>query len=477
MKREAENEDRPTKRIKTLENEYSRHQGIDARNLKVKEAGSNNPQTGENWYSAPELRSLPGLKLQENPTSFVYAESSLRSSAPARRAQHRDSSRSGARAGNAVDPEYNYRLFSDVNRVEQTPVYTPNRGVQNSSATQIQVTQPISLAYGYAKPLEAGQLVNVTGVVVDARKPSKTTSGEWSCRLKIIDPTVSDSTALYINCFSKKYMEWLPVPDKDDIVMLRNIKTLEFEGTVTGIGYNDRLQWAIFSSSIGQMHHGNRGSAPESEVLAGGMGVTYTPFYTYGVEDTRECLRLSNLWRTEKKKRDSQVERGLVQQFGSSTPSSTLKKGREHLLICDAGPEVQPAGYFDSTVEVLSAHVNSNSSYTVYVTDYTANAGCLGLTIPVHWCPSGLEAYVLKIILWDDAARFGPTLQRNGYYTMKNLRMIKKEGSFEAKAFEGDKKIYPAVLGCPNLRALLDRKDQWELNNDASGSLAEVPDI
>jgi len=49
---------------------------------------------------------------------------------------------------------------------------------------------------------------------------------EWSRSFTLVDPSTVDSRqqSIRVNCFQKKYIEWLPQVQKDDIVILRKLK-------------------------------------------------------------------------------------------------------------------------------------------------------------------------------------------------------------------------------------------------------------
>lgn len=52
------------------------------------------------------------------------------------------------------------------------------------------------------------------------------------CHIDIVDPSnyhLNDfgrSTELKINCFTKRYKEWLPHPNVGDVILLRHVKVL-----------------------------------------------------------------------------------------------------------------------------------------------------------------------------------------------------------------------------------------------------------
>lgn len=49
---------------------------------------------------------------------------------------------------------------------------------------------------------------------------------EWGRSFTLVDPSTVDSSqqSIRVNCFQKKYPEWLPQVRKDDIVILRNLR-------------------------------------------------------------------------------------------------------------------------------------------------------------------------------------------------------------------------------------------------------------
>jgi hypothetical protein len=124
-----------------------------------------------------------------------------------------------------------------------------------------------------------------------------------------------------------------------------------FKFGLNGVGYNDKLQWAIYSPSTGKIRHGDLGDAPESECLANGLGYNFTPFFQPGEREIRFCLQISDWWLDLQKKR--REANGEVHQIGDGGEIISLsRRSRKHRLICEAGPDVPPQGYFDCTVEV-----------------------------------------------------------------------------------------------------------------------------
>lgn len=49
---------------------------------------------------------------------------------------------------------------------------------------------------------------------------------EWSCSFTIVDPSIA--VGFRVNCFQNKYVEWLPQPKLDDVIILRKLKVSMF---------------------------------------------------------------------------------------------------------------------------------------------------------------------------------------------------------------------------------------------------------
>ena len=168
-----------------------------------------------------------------------------------------------------------------------------------------------------------------------------------------------------VNCFTKIYPQSLPQPKLGEVVILRNVKVCRLPGPaiihsmvsqtkhfngINGVGYHDKLQWAVYSPITGKVRHNDLGNVPESEHLANGIGYKFTPFFFPGEMEIKYCLRLSDWWCGIQKKRQETM--GEVHQIGVGDIGVFRRSPRQHRLISEAGPEVPPQGYFDCTVEV-----------------------------------------------------------------------------------------------------------------------------
>ncbi|KAK0435137.1 hypothetical protein EV421DRAFT_2039246 [Armillaria borealis] len=292
--------------------------------------------------------------------------------------------------------------------------------------------------------MDQGTLINVIGIVKSVSEPSLASHGQQlTCSIKILDPSVcsledstwNDSDAFSVNCFTTKYKHWLPRPEVNDIVILRDVKIgTKFNDRSCAVGYYDKLQWAVYKKETGEIDH-NRGDAPLFEGLGpNGLGVRFSPFHNAQPQEIDYCSNLSTWWRAILEKR--QAELGTIHQIGEETPEHgmVLSTRRVHKLIRDMDHKVFD-GYFDCIVEVLSKSDNGNSPYELYVTDYTKNDQVIPMRSKL-W-PSSLAETVLKIKMWDDALPIGRTMEQGRIYRMKNVRMIiGRSGGLEAKICE-----------------------------------------
>jgi hypothetical protein len=104
-------------------------------------------------------------------------------------------------------------------------------------------------------------MINVIGIVAFANPEKKTrTNGwsiihsawlariipfplEWGRSFTLVDPSTVGSArqSIKVNCFQKKYLEWLPQVQKDDVVILRKLKVRRRHRYLSGIAliYDD----------------------------------------------------------------------------------------------------------------------------------------------------------------------------------------------------------------------------------------------
>ncbi len=115
---------------------------------------------------------------------------------------------------------------------------------------------------------------------------------------------------------------------------------------------------------------------------------------------------------------------------------------------------VQCAEYFIA-LQVLNGFRNDNGVYSLYVTDYTANSEVAACQ--AQWCPPGLNEYVVRFELWDDAAKQGPDFAPGSYWGVRNARMLRSsDGHVEAKLVQTKFGKLDSESDYPPLKALLE---------------------
>ncbi|KAK2466765.1 hypothetical protein APHAL10511_001023 [Amanita phalloides] len=323
--------------------------------------------------------------------------------------------------------------------------------------------------------VSVGQVVDLAGVVVRATPPAQTRTGDWSVNIKIVDPSSptkvdsSDPDAFGVNCFTKPHSSWLPQPKIGDVLLLRRIQISNVKGHLKGTAHHNRFQWAIYSPERETVQHEGLEVTPkknsETDIDC------WIPSFDPDLSEIGYCMKLSEWWRKRRGKRTSE-EVDTVNPVATYESAGAAK--RLHRLIKDTGPAVQPNGYFDCTVEVLHGHMNNNEVFSLYVTDYTRHD--LMTPLQADWCPLELNDRVLKIEMWDGAAKHGPQMEPGAYYAMANARMrLSRGGYLEAKM------VLPRIVRLKeedvdrniHLKDLLARKDEWKNQNGIPSNIED----
>ncbi|TFK42385.1 hypothetical protein BDQ12DRAFT_676116 [Crucibulum laeve] len=367
---------------------------------------------------------------------------------------------------NAPMPNHSTNISFSAPDMKQKPIgpLTLHAGFRCSTA--------LYRALSSLHSLGANVIVNIIGVVNTVSSVTKTRKGELSCSVTLVDPsnTIVDQIfapeGFRVNCFTKKYPQWLPQPVPGNVLIFHNVKLSLYNGNITGVGYSDKLQWAIYAPEKGEVHYGDQVNVPQSEGLADGYGLRFTPFFIPSEEEIRYCLQMSDWWREVLKLRKE--EEGKANYIGEVVSKPPGRITRQHRLVQDAGPNIAPDGYFDCTVQVLHGWQNDNGVYTLYVTDYTKNAEIS--STHSGWCLPALSDYVLKMEMWDDASKMGLNMRTGEYYHINNARMVRSKGGYmEAKVTQTKiRQLQDDDTDDMHLTALLERKKALGLQDIAS---------
>ncbi|KAJ3979113.1 hypothetical protein F5890DRAFT_1559161 [Lentinula detonsa] len=293
---------------------------------------------------------------------------------------------------------------------------------------------------------------------------------DYMCTLLLVDPDnrVRSGNSHLIEqptkviCFARMNSKWLPTVREGDIVVLHNVKASSFQGGSNLVGYNDKLQWAIYGLDS-RLTHGVIPSDVPRETTTD-RGFRFSPFLQR--EDPvllDYCSKLRLWWNAVERQKEEFL--GKTHQVGSQvlTPPPE-RSARPWLPIKDATPNTVSNGYFNCVAQVIHKHRPDQGCYALYVTDYTSNDQCPTYD-GAEWCPPGLAKAILKIELWDQSASFGPQMEVGEFFSFRNLRMrVANNGYYEAKMKELKiAKLNPDDSDSTHtvLKGLLERKAKW----------------
>ncbi|KAF9265686.1 hypothetical protein L218DRAFT_943009 [Marasmius fiardii PR-910] len=297
---------------------------------------------------------------------------------------------------------------------------------------------------------EAKRLCSVAGVVVSATTPNITRSGDLNCTLGIVDPSIckqEDDTyrdpcrwSMKVNCFAMQ-QGVLPCPQLGDVVILANVKPESWKGGVNLVGYKDRLQWAIYSSERGEIHHGDDPEGLKSELQQ--TSAVFTPFHEARDGEIEYCKDLIGWWRAieeENKRFNSRI----IHLGGEETGEGSLplaKTARPFWRIEEIHCGGNSNGYFDTVVEiVLCGKCDLENYYLLFVTDYTSKEGLSSFeSSKIH---RSLHQSIAKLECWDESRKIAQELKIGDYLSLKNVRCrVDSRGSYELKIQEPKIKI------------------------------------
>ncbi|KAG6336324.1 hypothetical protein ID866_2773 [Astraeus odoratus] len=220
----------------------------------------------------------------------------------------------------------------------------------------------------------------------------------------------------------------------------------EFNGQLRAIGYTDKLRWAVYDPARNNARLIDRGNAPEGESTDGGVGYFYTPFWKPSDEgaELKYCKQLST-WRDELQESGRDVTR--VQ-----CPTRATK---EHRLLSEVSPEIEPGGFFNCTVEILQTFQNDCGSYTA----------------------TGFHDRIMRIEMWDAAREMAQLMSPGEYWYIYNIQARWNGcGYVECKMWTADKvhQLEESETDkYPHLEALLGRKKNFA---GSGGTEAHLPD-
>ncbi|KAI0782207.1 hypothetical protein C8Q75DRAFT_811788 [Abortiporus biennis] len=290
---------------------------------------------------------------------------------------------------------------------------------------------------------------NVIGVISFVNPVIKrTSSGDFSVQIKLVDPSNWGIRNGFSVTFFSKSQDECRKHVVGRVMLFRGLR-VSADGPTNGSCPSYKHIWRMLDPESG------RTAVPMDPVPDKSR---YGEFPTD--DEVGHMMNLSDWWKKEKEK---EVD------MRPATPSLPSSFNRQHRLIKDVGPYVEPQGYFDCTVEILKVF-KWDEFYFVYVTDYTHNEN-----LPVEqgdWCEETLRDKVLRIEFRDGAIEVAKNMKVGEFYKINNARIrVSNGGGWEGKFVEGKKitKMNPNELDAwPEFTQLLQRKGEWAKSKSSS---------
>ncbi|EMC98208.1 hypothetical protein BAUCODRAFT_66527 [Baudoinia panamericana UAMH 10762] len=349
----------------------------------------------------------------------------------------------------------------------------------------------IDLSTAYKSP--ASSLINIIGVVVDVMQPRQASTGQYMFTFKLLDPklqnSIHGSEGLTVRFFNADVSKLPQVREYGDVVLLRNMKTMSFNGQPLAVS-NFQTNVQVF---------------PSAAVPAPTYSITYhgtNRLHSLGVPADVEKLTLEEQAYVIQLKADINVTThllrtgvaGLGKKRSNEAPPLPAPIGKK-ARISDIGPkfrlveELRHKVFSDVVVQVVKKFSNSFGSCELYVTDYTENKDMwyykppedlttserdgddFGYNRPAkkNW-PGPYGWLVLKVNLKDPHAQFVNAKISEGDFVI--LRNVKMKIMMEGAKLEGDmwpddqspervKVVKLMNQDLPEIKELLLRKEKY----------------
>ncbi|KAG8829421.1 hypothetical protein FRC17_006601 [Serendipita sp. 399] len=286
-------------------------------------------------------------------------------------------------------------------------------------------------------------------VVIQAQGDLRLSKGGdcWMRSYNVFDHSIGPAEVVKINLFFKKE-SWVPDLMKDQLILLRNIEVDEFNHRKTLTGRNGTFSWIAYDpesnkSFFNTLPLADRPGAPATELCE------------------QETEYICSLIKWQQKKRE---------QHAGFRPASPIK--RKHKLLSEWSIQHQ---FIDATVQLLSKNI-SDRYISLAITDYTKNDDFKDFVSAA--APGRQMTLDLYVYSNEDAFDTAKMLKVGSYYRIKNMKRAIYEGQMQAKmGLHGG--FTPCseqdVDGDPDLKRLLDRKAEFELQNKLVNIEVDLP--
>ncbi|KAG9123076.1 hypothetical protein FRC07_000264 [Ceratobasidium sp. 392] len=304
-----------------------------------------------------------------------------------------------------------------------------------------------------ALDMVAGFYSNLVGPIVPLANAadkvgSKVSLMDWTATLELLDPSVTEQTALTVTLFLPSSLEnCMPNVKAGDVIMLVKIAIVSFNGTFRGTGYPDTFQWAGYSLSQNTHFH---------SVHRDFSDLDHCPFFTPGPDELQYASQLAEWWKA-------------LQELAKTKPDGvpTLMagpRGRQLITLSEAEADV----FFNCVVEILFKVPPGDQAAEIFVTDYTVHPQFYPRQLRDETRTTKQEQIkvygrrVLKVMLWGSTQIEHSRELDVGYYYIDNLRVkFDSKGNLEGTLQDDRRKIDKLRKDDPLLGDLLKRKSEY----------------
>ncbi|KDN49319.1 hypothetical protein RSAG8_02021, partial [Rhizoctonia solani AG-8 WAC10335] len=271
---------------------------------------------------------------------------------------------------------------------------------------------------------------------------------------KSLAPERNPALDMTAGCWSPLVNLFLPESSKDcipnvkagDILMLRKLTIVNFNGRACGTGYGDSFQWAGYSPSQKvHFHSAHRTFLDEEHCF----------FLAPGEEELQYAARLADWW-------------SALQELAKSKPEGvptlmSQPKGRSLITLSEARVDV----FFNCIVEILYTIPPGDQCAEIFVTDSNIHNQFFTRRPSGEADPKEKNKVygkrVLKVVLWGNTQlAHARELETPGYYYIDNLRVkLDSKGYFEGHLQDDRRKIDKLRKDDPLLADLLKRRQEY----------------
>lgn len=318
---------------------------------------------------------------------------------------------------------------------------------------------------------------NVIGVCVDFLPAVKSGGTDYTIKFTLHDQSWETGLGMVIRFFNKNVTVLPDIRDQGDVVILRNVKTFEFNGTITAVS-NSASSWVVLPyAQLEQMNssedlktHARR--LPMDPSLHQHQGALPNPdelLYAKWIA-RQEC---ASAWRPLPPATALQVSQIMSSSGGRPPPRQTKFRWIEELDL----PDVRGHIFVDLLGEVRRKYSPNNSTVELYLTDYTSHEGLYDYryddnsdsrdgdpfgyieSTSAKW-PGPWGRMTINVTLWDTQAEYATSNVNEGnfvYLRNVQIKMDKSGSRLEGQCRQD--RAYPTKINIEIKRAREDKEN------------------